>query len=150
MLTSPARLCRLCRPAGPAHPAATAGFSIQEGEIPRETDCLLEEAGFEPSVPLGLTQSGHVRRRVTGIRGRSLSYIDPSSLYRYHHTASFSSANWCWGHFTNPKIDELLAKAQETFVPTERDNVLASVSLVRLSGRRLCAFLRALPLRWAI
>ena len=80
----------------------------------------------------------------------SLSYIDPSSLYRYHHTASFSSANWNWGHFTNPKIDELLAKAQETFVPTERDNVLASVSLVRLSERRLCAFLRALPLRWAI
>jgi len=27
--------------AGPAHPAATAGLSIQEGEIPRETDCLL-------------------------------------------------------------------------------------------------------------
>jgi ABC-type transport system substrate-binding protein len=41
----------------------------------------------------------------------SLSYIDPSSLYRYHHTASFSPANWNWGHFTNPKIDELLAKA---------------------------------------
>ena len=56
----------------------------------------------------------------------SLSYIDPSSLYRYHHTASFSPANWNWGHFSNPKIDELLAKAQETFVPTERDNVLAS------------------------
>jgi hypothetical protein len=33
------------------HAAATAGFSIQEGEIPRETDCLLEEEGFEPSVP---------------------------------------------------------------------------------------------------
>jgi hypothetical protein len=29
-----------------------AGFSTQEGEIPLETDCLLEEAGFEPSVPL--------------------------------------------------------------------------------------------------
>ena len=57
----------------------------------------------------------------------SLSYIDPSSLYRYHRTASFSPANWNWGHFTNPpKIDELLAKAQETFVRTERDNVLAS------------------------
>ena len=56
----------------------------------------------------------------------SLSYIDPSSLYRYHHTASFSPANWNWGHFTNPKIDELLAKAQETFVPAERDKILAS------------------------
>src|SRR5262249_43057309 len=41
-----------CRLAGPAHAAATAGFSIQEEEIPRETDCLLEETGFEPSVPL--------------------------------------------------------------------------------------------------
>ena len=47
MLTSPARLCWPCCLAGPAHPAATAGFSIREGEIPRETDCLLEEDGFE-------------------------------------------------------------------------------------------------------
>ena len=51
MLTSPARLCRPYRLAGPAHTAANAGFSIQEGEIPRETDCLLEGNGFEPSVP---------------------------------------------------------------------------------------------------
>jgi hypothetical protein len=38
-------------PKGPAHAAATAGFSIQEGEIPRETDCLLEGDGFELPVP---------------------------------------------------------------------------------------------------
>ena len=31
----------------PAHAAATAGFSTQEGEIPLETDCLLEGTGFE-------------------------------------------------------------------------------------------------------
>jgi hypothetical protein len=51
MLTSPARLCWPCCLAGPAHPAATAGFSIREGEIPRETDCLLEGSGFELPVP---------------------------------------------------------------------------------------------------
>src|SRR6516165_1735584 len=51
MLTSPARLSRPCRLAGPAHPAATAGFSIPQGEIPRETDCLLEGDGFELPVP---------------------------------------------------------------------------------------------------
>src|SRR5262249_49879179 len=34
-------------PEGPAHAAATAGFSITDGEIPRETDCLLEGTGFE-------------------------------------------------------------------------------------------------------
>ena len=49
-----------------------------------------------------------------------------SSLYRYHHTASFSPANWNWGHFTNSKIDGLLSGAQETFVPAERDKVLAA------------------------
>jgi len=32
-------------------PAATAGFSIPQGEISRETDCLLEGGGFEPPVP---------------------------------------------------------------------------------------------------
>jgi len=53
MLTSPARLCRPCCLAGPAHAAATAGFSIQLGEIPRETDCPLEGDGFELLVPPG-------------------------------------------------------------------------------------------------
>jgi hypothetical protein len=38
-------------PGRPAHAAATAGFSIQKGEIPRETDCLLEGDGFELPVP---------------------------------------------------------------------------------------------------
>ena|SRR6516164_8411056 len=47
MVTSPIGLCRSCRLAMPAHAAATAGFSTQEGEIPLETDCLLERAGFE-------------------------------------------------------------------------------------------------------
>ena len=65
---SPARLCRPCRLAGPAHAAATAGFSIREGEMPRETDCLLEGDGFELLVPRhksgGFTQhSGHLGYR---------------------------------------------------------------------------------------
>jgi hypothetical protein len=32
--------------------AENPGFSRNQGEIRRETDCLLEEDGFEPSVPL--------------------------------------------------------------------------------------------------
>ena len=51
MLTGLACLCRPCHLAGPAHAAATARFSTQEGEIPRETDCLLEGNGFELPVP---------------------------------------------------------------------------------------------------
>ena len=56
----------------------------------------------------------------------SLSYIDPSSLYRYHHTNSFSPANWNWGHFSDKRVDDLLIKAQETFDSVERDRVLAT------------------------
>ena len=69
MLTSPARLCRPYRLAGPAHTAANAGFSIQEGEIPRETDCLLERNGFERSVPryqqfVASSELGPIHRRM--------------------------------------------------------------------------------------
>jgi hypothetical protein len=71
-LTSSARLCRPCRLAGPAHPAATAGFSIQGGEIPRETDCLLEGSGFEPPVP---------RRRTRICRLSDLRSLGPPSSY---------------------------------------------------------------------
>ena len=35
----------------PAHPREKPGFSTSARYFPSETDCLLEEAGFEPSVP---------------------------------------------------------------------------------------------------
>ena len=73
---SRACLCRLCRLGEPAHAAATAGFSTQEGESPRETDCLLEGSGFELSVPRQIGNSFRAssemgpidRRRGGGIR----------------------------------------------------------------------------------
>jgi peptide/nickel transport system substrate-binding protein len=92
-----------------------AGFDIDFEVV--EWGSMLVAVRSPPDAPAG--------KGVDAINCR-LSYIDPSSLHRYHHTASFSPANWNWGHFTNPKIDELLAKAQETFVPAERDTVLAS------------------------
>jgi hypothetical protein len=83
IVTSRARLCRLCRLGEPAHAAATAGFSIQEGEIPRETDCLLEGDGFEllvplhegPDFPRGLVpsrRSTYFRQLVVGKIGESV------------------------------------------------------------------------------
>src|SRR5262249_28488313 len=68
MLTSPARLC----PGGPAHAAATAGFSIQEEEIPRETDCLLEECGFELTVPSDRSVSNQRRQPFVMLGGLAL------------------------------------------------------------------------------
>jgi hypothetical protein len=80
-----------------------AGFDIDFEVV--EWGSLLVAILSLPDAPAG--------KGVDAINCR-LSYIDPSSLYRYHHTASFSSANWNWGHFSNPKIDELLARAQES------------------------------------
>ena len=54
--------------AGPAHPAATAGFSIQQGEIPRETDCLLEgvESNFRFRDALSHTSGRRIGTQVGG------------------------------------------------------------------------------------
>ena len=70
------RLCRLCRLAETPHAAATAGFSIQEGEIPQETDCLLEGSGFELPVPrcaLIANSAALVAPRDSVVRGGSLN-----------------------------------------------------------------------------
>jgi hypothetical protein len=68
MLASPSRLCRPCRLAGAVHPAATAGFSIPQGEISRETDCLLEGNGFELSVPREMGSSFETSSELGPIR----------------------------------------------------------------------------------
>src|SRR3984893_13400212 len=47
----PARLCRPGRQASRGHPRGKPGFSTFESGCGRETDCLLEGDGFEPSVP---------------------------------------------------------------------------------------------------
>jgi hypothetical protein len=49
-----------------AHPAATAGFSMQEREIPREMDCLLEGDGFK--LPVLLTDARDLLVLVANLR----------------------------------------------------------------------------------
>jgi len=55
----------------------------------------------------------------------SLSYTDPSSMFRYHHSTSYSPKNQNWGHWSDPRLDDLLMRAQETFDPSARDKILA-------------------------
>ncbi len=55
----------------------------------------------------------------------SLSYTDPSSMFRYHHSTSYSPKNQNWGHWSDPRLDDLLIRAQETFDPSARDKILA-------------------------
>ena len=55
----------------------------------------------------------------------SLSYTDPSSMFRYWHSTSYSPTNQNWGHWSTPHLDDLLKQAQETFDPAARDKILA-------------------------
>ena len=51
MLTSPVRLCRPRRQPSGAHPRETRGSRPAAARFVRDTDCPMEEDGFEPSVP---------------------------------------------------------------------------------------------------
>jgi peptide/nickel transport system substrate-binding protein len=55
----------------------------------------------------------------------SLSYTDPSSMFRYWHRTSYSPTNQNWGHSSTPQLDDLLQQAQDTFDPAMRDQILA-------------------------
>ena len=55
----------------------------------------------------------------------SLSYTDPSSMFRYWHGTNYSPTIQNWGHWSTPRLDDLLQQAQETFDPAARDKILA-------------------------
>jgi peptide/nickel transport system substrate-binding protein len=60
----------------------------------------------------------------------SLSYTDPSSMFRYYATDSFSPVNYNWGHWANEEATALLRKAQATFNPAEQVELLAKAHAI--------------------
>jgi peptide/nickel transport system substrate-binding protein len=60
----------------------------------------------------------------------SLSYTDPSSMFRYYATDSFSPTNYNWGHWSNAKADELLKAAQATFDQAAQTRLLAQAHAI--------------------
>jgi peptide/nickel transport system substrate-binding protein len=60
----------------------------------------------------------------------SLSYLDPSSMFRYYATPSFSPTNYNWGHWSNAGADELLQRAQSTFDAAEQTKLLAQAHAI--------------------
>jgi ABC-type transport system substrate-binding protein len=60
----------------------------------------------------------------------SLSYTDPSSMFRYYAIDSFSPTNYNWGHWSNPEATGLLKKAQATFDPEEQTALLAQAHAI--------------------
>ena len=149
MLTSPARLCRPCRLAAAAHTAATAGFSTQEGEIWRETDCLLEGDGFELLVPR------YDERSILEISSRSRGRLRPGfarDTLQDDHVPSTGKTH-LHGRCPNRECDEYAGdprtdhagRGPGASVPAHPEEIRAKVKL-RLGKRsRLNATLRTTP-----
>ncbi len=60
----------------------------------------------------------------------SLSYTDPSSMFRYYASDSFSPVNYNWGHYQNDKLDGFLRQAQSTFDAAEQTQLLAQAHAI--------------------
>jgi ABC-type transport system substrate-binding protein len=60
----------------------------------------------------------------------SLSFTDPSSMFRYYSIDSFSPTNYNWGHWANEDATALLRKAQATFDPAEQTQLLAKAHAI--------------------
>jgi ABC-type transport system substrate-binding protein len=55
----------------------------------------------------------------------SLSSVDPSTMFRYYDSASYSPINFNWAHWSTPETDQLLSAAQATFDPVQQTKLLA-------------------------
>ena len=64
----------------------------------------------------------------------SLSYTDPSSMFRYYAKDSYSPINYNWGHWDNQTATDLLKKAQSSFDKTEQDKLLAQAHAMVVDG----------------
>jgi ABC-type transport system substrate-binding protein len=60
----------------------------------------------------------------------SLSYTDPSSMFRYYAKESFSPVNYNWGHWDNEEASAMLRKAQATFDAKEQTDLLAKAHAI--------------------
>jgi ABC-type transport system substrate-binding protein len=60
----------------------------------------------------------------------SLSFTDPSSMFRYYAIDSFSPTNYNWGHWSNETFTGLVKQAQATFDPAEQTKLLAQAHAI--------------------
>jgi len=55
----------------------------------------------------------------------SLSSVDPSTMFRYYASDSWSPTNFNWGHWADPRSDAALRRAQATFNADAQTTALA-------------------------
>jgi peptide/nickel transport system substrate-binding protein len=61
---------------------------------------------------------------------RSLGFADPASLFRYFSATSFSPNGINWGHYSEPRVQELLNQAQESFDSEQQTELLAKAHAI--------------------
>ena len=64
----------------------------------------------------------------------SLSFTDPSSMFRYYAKDSFSPTNYNWGHWDSDEATALLRQAQASFDPAEQTRLLAQAHALVVDG----------------
>lgn len=97
----------------------------------------LKEVGFDVSFDvmeweslLSLWRAGAAADAAKGAHASNISYatIDPFSAFvRFMQTSQIPPNGLNWGHFSDPKLDELMSRARATFDMAERDRILAEV-----------------------
>jgi ABC-type transport system substrate-binding protein len=60
----------------------------------------------------------------------SLSWVDPSTMFRYYAEDSFSPTNYNWGHFASDEATALLKQAQASFDPEQQAKLLAAAHTI--------------------
>ncbi|HEX2681176.1 MAG TPA: ABC transporter substrate-binding protein, partial [Candidatus Dormibacteraeota bacterium] len=55
----------------------------------------------------------------------SLGFTDPASLFRYFSRTSFSPNGINWGHYSEPQVQDLLDRAQQSFDTEQQHELLA-------------------------
>ena len=75
----------------------------------------------------------------------SLSWVDPSTMFRYYAIDSFSPTNFNWGHFRERGSHQLLKQAQATFDEAEQTKLLAQAHTSLSMRRPGCSCARSQP-----
>jgi peptide/nickel transport system substrate-binding protein len=60
----------------------------------------------------------------------SLGFADPASMFRYFSKTSFSPNGINWGHYSDPRVEDLLQQAQESFDSEQQSELLAQAHAI--------------------
>jgi ABC-type transport system substrate-binding protein len=60
----------------------------------------------------------------------SLSFTDPGAMFRYFSEASFSPKGINWGHFQDPRVEDLISRAMDSFDAEQQTDLVAQAHAI--------------------